>query len=59
MHLAGKTHDLKKVSSPLDYYEANFELTQKLFDAFLSSKSSNFIFMSTVKSVADEVTGIL
>lgn len=59
MHLAGKAHDLKKVSKPQDYYEANFELTKQLFDAFLASKASIFIFMSTVKAVADEVKGML
>ncbi|SHG29927.1 Nucleoside-diphosphate-sugar epimerase [Flavobacterium fluvii] len=59
IHLAGKAHDLKKVSNPVDYYEANFELTKQLFDAFLPSKASTFIFMSTVKAVADEVEGIL
>lgn len=59
MHLAGKAHDLKKVSKPQDYYEANFELTKQLFDAFLASEASIFIFMSTVKAVADEVKGIL
>jgi nucleoside-diphosphate-sugar epimerase len=59
IHLAGKAHDLKKVSNPQDYYEANFELTKQLFDAFLASESSVFIFMSTVKAVADEVKGIL
>ena len=59
IHLAGKAHDLKKVSKPSDYYEANFELTKQLFDAFLVSEASVFIFMSTVKAVADEVKGIL
>ncbi len=59
IHLAGKAHDLKKVSVPTDYYEANYELTKQLFDAFLISKASVFIFMSTVKAVADEVRGIL
>lgn len=59
IHLAGKAHDLKKVSSPQDYYESNFKLTKQLFDAFLISESSVFIFMSTVKAVADEVRGIL
>jgi nucleoside-diphosphate-sugar epimerase len=59
IHLAGKAHDLKKVSNPSDYYEANFELTKQLFDAFLISEASVFIFMSTVKAVADEVKGIL
>lgn len=59
IHLAGKAHDLKKVSNPKDYYEANFELTKQLYDAFLASESAVFIFMSTVKAVADEVKGVL
>tara|TARA_R110000868_G_scaffold118059_2_gene313276 strand:- start:5773 stop:6708 length:936 start_codon:yes stop_codon:yes gene_type:complete len=59
IHLAGKAHDLKKVSSPQDYYQANFELTKQLFDSFLKSEGSVFIFMSTVKAVADEVDGVL
>lgn len=59
IHLAGKAHDLKKVSNPSEYYEANFELTKQLFDSFLFSNASVFIFMSTVKAVADEVKGVL
>jgi len=59
IHLAGKAHDLKKVSKPTDYYEANFVLTTQLFDAFLTSEASVFIFMSTVKAVADEVASVL
>jgi nucleoside-diphosphate-sugar epimerase len=59
IHLAGKAHDTKKVSQPRDYYDANFELTKQLFDAFLKSEVSVFIFMSTVKAVADEVDVIL
>lgn len=59
IHLAGKAHDLKKISNPSDYYEANFELTKQLFNSFLKSEASVFIFMSTVKAVADEVVGVL
>lgn len=59
IHLAGKAHDLKKVSNPADYYEANFQLTKQLFDGFLLSNANVFIFMSTVKAVADEVKGLL
>jgi nucleoside-diphosphate-sugar epimerase len=59
IHLAGKAHDVKKVSIPSEYYDANFELTKQLFNAFLISDTSAFIFMSTVKAVADEVDGIL
>lgn len=59
IHLAGKAHDLKKVSNPTEYYEANFELTKQLFNSFLDSETSVFIFMSTVKAVADEVKDVL
>lgn len=59
IHLAGKAHDLKKVSQPEDYYQANFELTKQLFNSFLNSDADVFIFMSTVKACADKVEGIL
>ncbi|KIA99823.1 dehydratase [Flavobacterium sp. KMS] len=59
VHLAGKAHDLQKVSNPQEYYDANFELTKQLFDAFLNSEALVFIFMSTVKASADEVVGVL
>jgi nucleoside-diphosphate-sugar epimerase len=59
IHLAGKAHDLKKVSNPQDYYEANFELTKQLFDSFLVSDASVFIFMSSVKAVTDVADGII
>jgi nucleoside-diphosphate-sugar epimerase len=55
IHLAGKAHDLKKVSKDLEYYEANFELTKQLFDSFLDSKASVFIFLSSVKAAADKI----
>lgn len=59
VHLAGKAHDLQNVSQPEDYYEANFELTKKLFDAFLNSTAQKFIFISSVKASADVVNGVL
>jgi nucleoside-diphosphate-sugar epimerase len=59
IHLAGKAHDLKKVSNPKDYYEANYELTKQLFDGFITSEAKVFIFMSTVKAVADRIDGII
>jgi len=59
IHLAGKAHDLKNVSQPQEYYEANFELTKQLFDSFLNSEASVFIFMSSVKAVADKIDGVL
>lgn len=59
VHLAGKAHDLKKTSQDQDYYEVNFELTKRLFDHFLLSDAKTFIYISSVKAVADTVEGVL
>lgn len=59
IHLAGKAHDLKKVSSSDEYYKVNAELTKEIFDAFLNSEAKVFITLSSVKAVADEVDGEL
>jgi nucleoside-diphosphate-sugar epimerase len=59
IHLAGKAHDLKKTSGPDEYYQVNFELTKKLYDAFLKSNARKFIFISSVKAAADSVDGVL
>jgi nucleoside-diphosphate-sugar epimerase len=59
IHLAGKVHDLKSSSFSQEYYEANTELTKKVFDAFVASEAKVFIALSSVKAVADEVSGEL
>jgi nucleoside-diphosphate-sugar epimerase len=59
IHLAGKAHDLKNVSSSDEYYKLNTELTKEIFDAFLTSEAKVFIGLSSVKAVADEVDGEL
>ena len=53
IHLAGKAHDLKRVSSEADYYLVNTEFTKQIFDAFLGSDAKVFITISSVKAVAD------
>jgi nucleoside-diphosphate-sugar epimerase len=59
IHLAGKAHDVHKVGRPYEYYKTNFELTKRLYDAFLRSDAKKFIYVSSVKAVADEVDGVL
>jgi len=59
IHLAGKAHDLKNVFQPEEYYKVNYELTKKLYDVFLESEAKKFIFISSVKAVADDVIGNL
>jgi nucleoside-diphosphate-sugar epimerase len=55
LHLAGKAHDLKKVSNSKDYYLVNTELSKQVFDCFILSNAKVFIFLSSVKAVADEL----
>ena len=60
IHLAGKAHDLKNTTEEEEaYYHANTELTQTIYDAFLASDANVFIYLSSVKAVADKVEGTL
>lgn len=59
VHLAGKAHDLKKTANSDEYYQVNFELTKKLYDAFLKSSAQKFIFISSVKAAADNINEVL
>jgi len=59
VHLAGLAHDLKNTNQVEAYYHVNFELTKKLYDAFLTSNASKFIFISSVKAAADTVESVL
>jgi nucleoside-diphosphate-sugar epimerase len=59
IHLAGKAHDTKNISAANEYFETNTGLTKKLFDHFIESEATAFIFMSSVKAAADVVNGIL
>lgn len=53
IHLAGIAHDLSGKYKPQDYYEVNQKQTSQVFDEFLESNSSRFIFLSSIKAVAD------
>ena len=59
IHLAGKAHDLKKSSDDKEYFEVNTELTKRLFNQFLESECKTFIYMSSVKAVADQADSVL
>jgi nucleoside-diphosphate-sugar epimerase len=59
IHLAGKAHDLKKITNSNEYFQDNTELTKTVFDSFLASNAKVFITLSSVKAVADEFKGIL
>jgi nucleoside-diphosphate-sugar epimerase len=57
IHLAGKAHDTTNTSDEKSYFDINFGLTKKIFDRFITSAASKFIFFSSVKAAADTVTG--
>jgi len=57
IHLAGKAHDTKNTTEENTYFDINVGLTQQIFEYFLQSNASKFIFFSSVKAVADKVTG--
>lgn len=59
IHLAGKAHDTKNKSAAEVYFKVNTGLTQKIFDYFLTSGASKFVFFSTAKAAADRVEGVL
>ena len=57
IHLAGKAHDTKSTSSAQEYIDINVGLTKVIFQYFLKSTATKFIFFSSVKAVADSVKG--
>ena len=57
IHLAGKAHDTKNTLSFQEYFDINVGLTQRIFDFFLKTPAQKFVFFSSVKAVADSVTG--
>ena len=59
IHLAGKAHDLNRVSNSKEYYEVNTKLTKKIFGAFLLSDAKVFITLSSVKAATDNTEEIL
>lgn len=57
IHLAGRAHDTKNTTEEQAYFDINVGLTQNIFELFLTSNASKFIFFSSVKAVADTVKG--
>lgn len=53
IHLAGLAHDTSNTKTMNDYYKVNTELTKIIFQFFLTSSATTFIFLSTVKAVTD------
>jgi nucleoside-diphosphate-sugar epimerase len=59
IHLAGKAHDTQNTAAEKDYFDINTGLTQQLFDLYLKSSITDFIYFSSVKAAADVVEEVL
>ena len=57
IHLAGKAHDTKNQAQADVYFKINTDLTKEIYDYYLKSDASKFIFFSSVKAAADQVIG--
>ncbi len=57
IHLAGKAHDTKNQSRADVYFQINTQLTQRIYDYYLASDATKFIFFSSVKAAVDSVPG--
>ena len=50
IHLAGLAHDTKNTMEAEKYFELNTELTKRIYDSFLESRTKKFIFFSSIKA---------
>ncbi len=59
IHLAGIAHNTRNTLRTQDYERVNRDIAIKAFDAFLQSKATRFIMMSSVKAVVDEYDSVI
>ncbi len=53
IHLSGIAHDLSNRYNTEDYYRVNYEGTKLVYDEFLKSNATKFIFVSSIKAAVD------
>jgi len=53
IHFAGLAHDTNKKRNSKDYYLINTEYTKLIFDKFIISNATKFIFLSSIKAITD------
>ncbi|WP_374032748.1 NAD-dependent epimerase/dehydratase family protein [Bdellovibrio bacteriovorus] len=54
IHLAGKAHDLKSLTSADQFYKTNVTLTEDAFRHFLNSNAILFIHLSSIAAIEEE-----
>ena len=53
IHLAGIAHDLSGKFHAPDYESINYRMTADLFENFVKSKATSFMFLSSIKAAVD------
>jgi nucleoside-diphosphate-sugar epimerase len=53
VHLSGIAHDLSNRYTEEDYFHVNYDNTRSVFDEFLASKATKFIYLSSIKAAVD------
>lgn len=59
IHLAGLAHDTRNTLNEDAYFEVNYKLTKKLYNWYMKSNATKFIYVSSVKAAADSISTIL
>jgi nucleoside-diphosphate-sugar epimerase len=57
IHLAGIAHDTQDLADESKYYEINVGITKQIYEYYLNSSAKKFIYFSSVKAIADTVSG--
>lgn len=59
IHLAGLAHNKLGTISKEKYISVNTELTKRVYNSFLCSTATKFIFLSSVKAISDDYVGVI
>ncbi len=60
VHLSGKVYDIRDKKNEKDYFEANYEMTKKMFDRFIVDENAqNFVFLSTIHVLTENPKVVL
>lgn len=57
IHLAGKAHATKDWKNAHEYFDINTGLTKTIYEWYLNTDATKFVFFSSVKAAADRVEG--
>lgn len=59
VHLAGIAHDINGKIKEEDYFKINTDLTKSIFNKFTDSNCKTFIYLSSIKAITDNPSGIV